>query len=50
VIQDHDVRYESVHRAFGPRTLALPHSVPDNLAAAEFDLFAVDCEVALDFD
>src|SRR5690606_2597047 len=41
---------DGVHGAIGAAGLALPHAVADHLAAAEFDLFAIDGQVALDLD
>jgi hypothetical protein len=47
VIDDHGVGDDGIDH-FGVDALRLPHAVADDLAAAEFHLFAVDREVAFD--
>ena len=50
VIDDQRVGDDRIGRAFGLGRLRLSHAVADHLAAAELDLFAVDRQVAFDFD
>ena len=50
VIKDDCVGDDGVDGAARVGRLRLPHAVADHLAAAEFHLFAVSCEVLLDLD
>ena len=50
VIEDHGIGNDGVDGAVGAGRLPLPHAVADHLAAAEFDLLAIDRAVALDLD
>ena len=45
VVHDQRVGDDRVHGPLGAGGLGLPHAVTDNFAAAEFNLFAVDCRV-----
>jgi hypothetical protein len=49
-VDDQCIGDDRVDRAAGARDLALTHPVSDDLAAAEFHLFAIGCQVALDLD
>ncbi len=49
-VDDQRIGDDGVGGALGAGDLALAHAVADDLAAAELDLFAVGCEVFLDFD
>jgi len=50
MVEDYGVGDDGVDRTLGAGRLALPHAVADHLAAAELDLLAIDCAVALDLD
>ena len=50
MVEDHGIGDDRVDGAVGARRLPLPHAVADDLAAAEFDLLAIDRAVALDLD
>ena len=50
MVKDHRIGDDGVDGAAGPRSLALPHAVANDLAAAEFHLFAVGREIILDLD
>src|SRR4030095_4781181 len=50
VIQNQCIRDHGIDGALVARALRLPHSVTDDLAAAELHFFAVNREVAFDFD
>ena len=50
IVEDHGIGDDRVDGAVGAGRLPLPHAVADDLAAAEFDLFAIDRAVALDLD
>ena len=50
MVEDHGIGDDGVDGAVGAGRLPLPHAVADDLAAAEFDLLAVDRAVALDLD
>src|SRR5580704_2934218 len=50
IVEDHGIGDDGVDGAVGTGRLALPHAVADDLAAAEFDLLAIDRAVALDLD
>jgi hypothetical protein len=50
MVDDQRIGDDRIDGAGRPRRLALPHAVPDHLAAAELDLLAIGREVALDLD
>ena len=50
IVEDHGIGDDGVDGAVGAGRLPLPHAVADDLAAAEFDLLAIDRAVALDLD
>src|SRR5271165_708487 len=50
VIQNHGIGDDGVDGTVGAGRLPLPHAVANDLAAAEFDLLAIDRAIALDFD
>jgi hypothetical protein len=49
-IEDERIGDDGVHRAFAACGLALPHTVADDLAAAELDLLAINGEVLFNLD
>ena len=49
IVQDQGVGDDQVHH-LGGGTLALAHAVADDLAAAEFDLLAIEAVIPLDLD
>ncbi len=50
MVEDHGIGDDGVDGTLGAGPLALPHAVADHLAAAEFDLLAIDRAIALDLD
>src|ERR1700732_2396916 len=50
IVEDHGIGDDGVDGAVGAGRLPLPHAVADDLAAAEFDLLAIDRAIALDLD
>src|SRR5260370_19041724 len=50
IVEDHGIGDDGVEGAAGAGRLPLPHAVADDLAAAEFDLLAIDRAVALHLD
>ena len=50
MVEDHGIGDDRVDRTIGAARLPLPHSVAEDLAAAEFDLLAMDRAVTFDLD
>src|SRR5207248_1222121 len=50
MVENDGIGDDGIDRPLGAAPLALPHAVADHLAAAEFDLLAIDRVVFLDLD
>ena len=50
MIDDQRIGDDGIDRAFSARVLALAHAIADDFATAKFHFFAVNCEIALNYD
>ena len=50
VVNDRGIGDDSIDSTIGPRHLRLAHAITDDLAAAEFHLFAIEGEILFNFD